>query len=64
MGSLIPLPRALAWFVASAVVLLLALGLLNLIINTGRIGSWLPLVVIMPWSLYLGVWSLRNQDKR
>jgi hypothetical protein len=43
---------------------MLALGLLNLIINTGRIGSWLPLVVMMPWSLYLGVWSLRNQDKR
>ncbi|RPE74727.1 hypothetical protein EDF28_3786 [Curtobacterium sp. PhB137] len=59
-----PWPRAFAWFVAIAAVLMLALGLLNLVINTGMIGSWLPLIVLMPWSLYLGVWSLRNQDKR
>ncbi|TCU42308.1 hypothetical protein EDF33_1157 [Curtobacterium sp. PhB146] len=43
---------------------MLALGLLDLVINTGRIGSWLPLIVLMPWSLCLGVWSLRNQSKR
>jgi len=59
-----PLPRALAWFVTIAAALMLALGLLNLFINTVRIGSWLPLVILMPWSLYLGVWSFRNQDKR
>lgn len=58
-----PWPRAFAWFVAIAAVLMLALGLLNLVINTGMIGSWLPLIVLTPWSLYLGVWSLRNQDK-
>lgn len=59
-----PWPRAFAWFVAIAAALMLALGLLDLVINTGMIGSWLPLIVLMPWSLYLGVWSLRNQDKR
>jgi uncharacterized protein YhhL (DUF1145 family) len=58
------LPRALAWLVTIAAALMLALGLLDLVINTGRIGSWLPLIVLMPWSLYLGVWSLRNQSKR
>ena len=59
-----PLPRALAWFVAVTALLMLALGLLNAVINTRMVGSWLPLVVLMPWSLYLGIWSLRNQDKR
>ncbi|MBF4588726.1 hypothetical protein [Curtobacterium sp. VKM Ac-1395] len=64
MGSIRPLPRALAWLVTIAAALMLALGLLDLVINTGRIGSWLPLIVLMPWSLCLGVWSLRNQSKR
>lgn len=59
-----PLPGALAWFIAVAAALMLALGLLNLVINTGMIGSWLPLIILMPWSLCLGVWSLRNQERR
>lgn len=59
-----PWPRPFAWFAVVAAALMLALGLLNLLLNTRMVGSWLPLVVLMPWSLYLGTWSLRNQDKR
>lgn len=64
MGSIRPLPRALAWLVTIAATLMLALALESLALNTARIGSWLPLIVFMPWALYLGVWSLRNQGKR
>jgi len=39
--------------------LLLALGLLNLIINTTRPGSWLLLIVLMPWPLSAGLKRLR-----
>lgn len=63
MRSMKPWPRAFAWL-AVAAALMLALGLLNLVLNTRMVGSWLPLVVLMPWSLHLGTWSLRNQDKR
>ncbi|MBF4606668.1 hypothetical protein [Curtobacterium sp. VKM Ac-1393] len=56
--------RLFAWLAVVAAALMLALGLLNLLLNTRMVGSWLPLVVLMPWSLYLGIWSLRNQDKR
>ncbi|WP_416264680.1 hypothetical protein ACNANV_05960 [Curtobacterium flaccumfaciens pv. flaccumfaciens] len=44
--------------------LLLALGLLNLIINTTRPGSWLLLMVLMPWPLYAGLKSLRDGEDR
>ncbi|PZE65502.1 MULTISPECIES: hypothetical protein [unclassified Curtobacterium] len=52
-------PRPFAWFMVIAASLLLALGLLNLIINTTRPGSWLLLMVLMPWPLYAGLKSLR-----
>ena len=59
-----PLPRALAIALVICASLMLALGLLNLVINTHRPGSWLPLILIMPWSLYVGIWSLRHQHER
>lgn len=64
MGSIRPLPRVLAWLVTIAATLMLALALVSLFLDTARIGSWLPQFVLMPWALYLGVWSIRNQDKR
>lgn len=64
MRSMKPGPRAFAWLAVVAAALMIALGLLNLVLNTRMVGSWLPLVVLMPWSLYLGIWSLRNQDTR
>lgn len=44
--------------------LLLALGLLNIIINTTQPGSWLLLIVLMPWPLYAGLKSLRDGEDR
>lgn len=44
--------------------LFLLLALVNLVINTRQLGTWLPLVVLMPWMLYMGVRSLRNQNVR
>ncbi|WP_148071132.1 hypothetical protein [Curtobacterium sp. PhB115] len=52
-------PRSFAWFVVIAASLLLARGLMNLIINTTRPGSWLLLIVLMPWPLSAGLKSLR-----
>lgn len=57
-------PRPFAWFMVIAASLLLALGLLNLIINTTRPGSWLLLMVLMPWPLYAGLKSLRDGEDR
>ncbi|OII34747.1 hypothetical protein BIU98_01915 [Curtobacterium sp. MMLR14_010] len=57
-------PRPFAWFIVIAASLLLALGLLNLVINTTGPGSWLLLIVLMPWPLYAGLRSLREGDDR
>ncbi|WFR68000.1 hypothetical protein P9139_06505 [Curtobacterium flaccumfaciens] len=32
---------------------MLALGLVNLVVNTEHIGSWLPLLVLMPFALII-----------
>lgn len=56
--------RPFAWFATIAASLMLALGLLNLFINTDEPGTWLGLLVLMPWPLYLGVRSLRRTDDR
>jgi hypothetical protein len=57
-------PRPFAWFMVIAASLLLALGLLNLVINTTKPGSWLLLIVLMPWPLYAGLRSLWEGDDR
>lgn len=44
--------------------LLLLVGIVNAVLNTANIGSWLLLVVVMPITLRRAVWSLRNQDER
>lgn len=62
--SMKPWPRPFAWVAVIAASLVLALAITNLIYNTRLVGSWLPLLIMMPWSLYLGIWSLRNQDRR
>ena len=54
--------RPFAWFMVIAASLMLALGLLNLFVNTEKPGSWLGLLVLMPWPLYLGVRSLQHAD--
>jgi hypothetical protein len=50
----------LAWFYTIVASLFLLLALVNLIINTQRLGSWLPLLVIMWWPLTIGLYSLRH----
>ncbi|PYY34154.1 hypothetical protein DEJ16_13015 [Curtobacterium sp. MCJR17_055] len=59
-----PWPR---WFALTTMVsssLLLLVGIVNAVLNTANIGSWLLLVVVMPITLRRAVWSLRNQDER
>lgn len=56
--------RPFACFMVIAAALLLALGLLNLVINSSEPGTWLLLIVLMPWPLYAGVRSLRDGDDR
>ncbi|MBP1240175.1 hypothetical protein ABID92_001873 [Frigoribacterium sp. PvP120] len=63
MKNIKPWPR---WFAWSALVVAshsLVLALVNLAINTERVGSWLPLLVLMPWPLILELRSLRRPDK-
>lgn len=48
--------------VAASVMLIL--GLVVMVLDTPRLISWLPLVILMPLSLGFGIWSLRNQDRR
>ncbi len=43
--------------------LLLLLAIFNAFVNTGNFAAWLPLLIFMPWPLYLGIWSLRNQNR-
>jgi hypothetical protein len=38
-----------------------SLGLLNLVINTTSLGSWLPLLVLMPLPFLQGLRQLRAQ---
>jgi hypothetical protein len=59
-----PWPR---WFALAATIqssLLLLLGLVNAVLNTANIGSWLLLLLVAPMTLRRAVWSLKNQDKR
>lgn len=53
--------KGFAWTAVIAASLLLALALVNLVINTERIGTWLPLLILMPFSLVWGLRSLRSR---
>ncbi|WIB16781.1 MULTISPECIES: hypothetical protein [unclassified Curtobacterium] len=59
-----PWPR---WFALTTMVsssLLLLVGIVNAVLNTANISSWLLVVLVMPITLRRAVWSLRNQDER
>ena len=55
-----PWPRWFAWLAVAVTSLSILLGLINLIINTERTGTWLPLLILMPLLLVRAVASLRN----
>jgi hypothetical protein len=57
-----PWPRPFAWFAVITSSVLLALALVNLIINTTSVRSWLPLMVLMPLGLFRGLRDLRRSD--
>ncbi|MDQ1172197.1 putative membrane protein YqjE [Microbacterium testaceum] len=59
-----PYPPGVAWFMIVAASVMLILGLVVMVLDTPRLISWLPLVILMPLSLGFGIWSLRNQDRR
>lgn len=53
-----------AWFALVIASLGLALSFYNLFVNTDRVGSWLPLLVIMPFTLAYAIVSLRMRARR
>jgi hypothetical protein len=54
-------PKGLVWTVVIAAGLLLVLALVNLVVNTAHIGTWLPLLLLTPFSLAWGLRSLRSR---
>lgn len=52
--------RQFAIFEVVGSALLFALGVLNLIINTEHVGSWLALIVLMPLPFVQGLRQLRR----
>ncbi|PYY50772.1 hypothetical protein [Curtobacterium sp. MCBD17_023] len=59
-----PWPRGFALTTMVSSSLLLLVGIVNAVLDTANIGSWLLLVLVMPITLGRAVWSLRNQDER
>lgn len=57
------LPPPLAWFILIAAILLLALGVYMMIRNTAEVWSWLPLVVLMPFSIWVSGSHIERQRK-
>jgi hypothetical protein len=53
-----------AWFCTVAASLLILLALVNLLLHTQKVGSWLPLLVIMWWPLAIGLYSLRHPKEQ
>ena len=53
------LPRPLAWFCVVVASLMLLLALFNVIVSIEAVFSWLPLFILMPLTLAVGVRSLR-----
>ncbi|PSL38931.1 hypothetical protein CLV49_2562 [Labedella gwakjiensis] len=53
-----------AWFALVIATLGLALSFFNLFVNTDRVGSWLPLLLIMPFTLAYAIASLRLRARR
>lgn len=63
VGQLSPWPKPFAWFSAITGALMLLLALVNLVINTASIGSWLPLLILGPFTLVYAIRSLRVNDR-
>lgn len=59
LGRFAPWPKPFAWVAVVTASVLLLLALVNLVLNSNHIGSSLPLLVLMPFSLVFGIWSLR-----
>ncbi|WP_144762761.1 hypothetical protein [Curtobacterium sp. 9128] len=56
-------PRPLAWTVVIASSVMLAVGVLDLVVNTTEPWSGLTLIVLMPWPLYQGIHSIRRSGR-
>ena len=56
--------RGFSLFLVVAAAALFGLGLLNLVVSTTKPGSWLPLLVLMPWPFLLGLRQLRAHRAR
>ncbi|WP_152191246.1 hypothetical protein [Georgenia satyanarayanai] len=63
MRNMKPWSRQFAWFALITAALAILLGLFNMAANTAHLGSWLPLLLLMPWPLYLAIWSLRARSQ-
>jgi amino acid permease len=53
-----------AWIALVIASLGLLLSFYNLFVNTGNVGSWLPLLLIMPFTLAYAIVSLRVRSRR
>jgi hypothetical protein len=54
---------ALAWVVIVGSSLLLLIALLNLVVNFTKPATYLPLLVVMPFALRVGILSVRDQRR-
>lgn len=61
LGRTSRLSKPLGWSVVFAACVMLALALVNLLVNIERIGSWLPLLVLMPFALIVVLRDLRRR---
>jgi hypothetical protein len=53
--------KPLGWFVVVVAVIALMFALFNLVVNTERVWSWLPLLVIMSLALVVTMDDLRRR---
>ncbi|WP_146236730.1 hypothetical protein [Curtobacterium sp. MCBD17_030] len=61
LGRTSRMSKPLGWFVVVVAVLALTLALFNLVVNTERVWSWLPLLVLMSLALVVTVNDLRRR---
>lgn len=64
MDYIKPWHPVFAWAALVVACLGLGLSLFNLFVNTGNVGSWLPLLLIMPFTLTYAIVSLRVRSRR
>ncbi|WP_420368761.1 hypothetical protein [Curtobacterium sp. L1-20] len=61
LGKTSRLSKPVGWFVVVVAGLLIALGLVNMVVNTEHIGSWLPILVLMSFALVVVLRDLRRR---